>query len=569
MLSRLHIKNIALIDDISIELSDGLNILSGETGAGKSIIIDSLNFVLGERADKSLIRYGQESAEVEAVFEVGESVANEIFDYLGVTEHDDTVVIKRVMSFGGKNDIRINGSFATVQMLKTVSAKLCDIHGQHEHQSILNVSGHIDILDKFDLNTIQPIKAEVEKAYVSYTDCIKALGKFGSGEERFARIDLLKYQIDEINEANFEDDEEEKVSSIRKKLQNSEKIVENMTFASKILSENQDGFNAVSGIYSAINYLTSISKYDERLDSLTERMESAKIELQDVSDTLSDYIKELEYDPQYADWIEKRYEQIKFFKRKYGCATLSELNLRLESMQAELAGLTNSDDEIMRLERERDRLYSELFDAAKNLSEQRRAASRRLESEIMNELSELGMKGTTFNISFNEMPDRDDFIDSCNANGFDKVEFLISPNVGEPLKPLAKIVSGGEMSRFMLAVKHIIARIDEIGTLVFDEIDTGISGKIADVVSKKLYNISRLSQVIAVTHLPQLASFADLNILITKSVSDGRTHTTLERLDSDGKITEISRLAGGVGDKGMLHAKEMIAYADNYKGLYK
>ncbi|MGN1099533.1 MAG: DNA repair protein RecN, partial [Christensenellales bacterium] len=230
---------------------------------------------------------------------------------------------------------------------------------------------------------------------------------------------------------------------------------------------------------------------------------------------------------------------------------------------------TNSDEEILRLERERDRLYSELFDAAKNLSEQRRTASRRLESEIMNELSELGMKGTTFCISFNEMPDRDNFVDSCNANGFDKVEFLISPNVGEPLKPLAKIVSGGEMSRFMLAVKHIIARIDEIGTLVFDEIDTGISGKIADVVSKKLYNISRLSQVIAVTHLPQLASFADLNILITKSVSDGRTHTTLKRLDCDGKITEISRLAGGVGEKGMLHAKEMIVYADNYKGLHK
>ena len=558
MLKTLHIKNIALITDVTVELLDGLNILSGETGAGKSIVIDSLNFVLGERADKGLIRFGEDKAQVEAVFEnyLTPNVGA-FLDSQGI-EAEEVLILRRQMTVSGKNECRINGNLVTLSVLKGLTELLCDIHGQHEHQSLLKTDNHLLLLDAYGGDKIASQKAKVAKIYSELKAYEKQLSAFGADDDRERRLDILSYQIEEIEKANLSDPEEEdNLLAERKKFRNAEKITSGLEESRQIL----DGYeqrSVIADLNTAKQLLAQISDYDDEIKEIVGRIESAKIELRDVSDTLEQLLGSNAFDERRLEWIENRLSVIRQVKKKYG-ATISDVTEFYDKIKAEHDMLANSAELVEELKENIAMASSKLEAECEKLSELRKSFAKKFEKDIFGELKDLGMGNSTFKVDFKPT--------APASSGSDKVEFLISPNVGEPLKELAKIISGGEMSRFMLALKNITARLDDIGTMVFDEIDTGISGNIAQVVAEKLYNIAYDRQVIAVTHLPQLASMADTHYLIEKTVSGGKTSTNLKLLSGDDEIREIARLVGGneYSDYAALHATEMKKHALAYK----
>lgn len=559
MLCQLSIENIALIDKLNLELKNGLNILSGETGAGKSIIIDSLNFVLGERADKSLIRFGTDKATVEAVFEdyLTPSV-HAYLDDLGI-DVEDVLILRRRMTLDGKNECRINGRISTLSSLKGLTELLVDIHGQHEHQSLLKSANHIVLLDKLGEKQIATLKEEVATDYKNYTSLKKEFSRFGNADERERKLDILTFQIDEIEKADVKEGEEDELLAARKRIRNMEKIMSALEGAKNLL----DGYDAQSvsaSIKNASSLLNSISSYDEGIVPIADRLDSCKAEITDISETLSDMLQKLDFDSRSAEKIEERLEVVRTILRKYG-GNFESLRKFYEEAVKEADVLSHAQERVEVLEKEIKKASEKLLESAKKLSKQRGIVAEKFENDITKELCDLGMGGSTFKVDFQFASD----VDDISANGMDSVEFLISPNVGEPLKPLAKIISGGEMSRFMLAFKNILAGVDDIGTMVFDEIDTGISGNISQVVSEKMCNISRARQVIAVTHMPSLASMADNHYLISKSTENGKTYTHIDLLDDD--TNEVARLIGGndYSIYAVPHAKEMKANAQRYK----
>ena len=548
MIESLHIQNIALIENLTLNLEKGLNILSGETGAGKSIIIDSLNFVLGERADKTLIRNGAERAEVSAVFSsVSEDVEKSLED-LGITP-DDVLILKRAMT-KDKNECRINGAQVTLGMLKSIGEKLVDIHGQHEHQSLLKVSTHVHLLDAFGGEKIEKSKKKLQKTYNSYKELCNEFENIGDAATRERKLDVLNYQITELKEAELQEGEEEKLLNAAKD-------------ANQLLNGGSD-FSVVGAVNKAINLLNVAGAFDENLLKIAERLESAKIDVKDVADELESCLDDLSFDDYSLEKVEKRLEKVRQVVRKYG-GTVEAANEFLKNAEEEYDFLINADARATKLEKEIEKTRSELLSDAEELSALRRKYAVSFEDEINKQLKELGMPSAKFNVSFDENAGKT--ADDVTSNGFDKVEFLISANKGEPLKPLQKIISGGEMSRFMLALKNITARLDGIDTMVFDEIDTGISGYIAQVVAEKLYNISVSRQVIAVTHLPQLASMADNHYKIEKKETADKTITNVKKLDEEGELQEIARLIGGstYSEHALPHAVEMKKHADAYK----
>ena len=563
MLCQLSIENIALIDKLELELKNGLNILSGETGAGKSIIIDSLNFVLGERADKSLIRFGTDKASVEAVFEdyLTPSI-KDCLDDLGI-EAEDVLILRRKMSADGKNECRINGRISTLSALKSLTELLVDIHGQHEHQSLLKSTNHIKLLDKLGEKKIATVKGEVEKNFDDYTLLKKEFLRFGNADERERKLDILSFQIDEIEKADVKDGEEDELLSARKRIRNMEKIISALEGAKNFL-DGYDSQSVSASIKNANSLLNTISSYDENIVPIADRLDSCKVEITDISETLSDMLQKLDFDSRSAEQIEERLEVVRTILRKYG-GSYESLQKFYEEATKEAQTLSNATERVERLETEIKVAAEKLFASAKELSQERRKIADKFEKDITKELCDLGMGGSTFKVEI----DTTDDVDQISANGADSVEFLISPNVGEPLKPLAKIISGGEMSRFMLAFKNILAGVDDIGTMVFDEIDTGISGNISQVVSEKMCNISRARQVIAVTHMPSLASMADNHYLISKSTENGKTLTHVDLLKDD--TDEVARLIGGndYSIYAVPHAKEMKANAQRYKDSLK
>lgn len=559
MLCQLSIENIALIDKLNLELKNGLNILSGETGAGKSIIIDSLNFVLGERADKSLIRFGTDKATVEAVFEdyLTPSVQTYLDD-LGI-DVEDVLILRRRMTLDGKNECRINGRISTLSSLKGLTELLVDIHGQHEHQSLLKSANHIVLLDKLGEKQIATLKEEVATDYKNYTSLKKEFSRFGNADERERKLDILTFQIDEIEKADVKEGEEDELLAARKRIRNMEKIMSALEGAKNLL----DGYDAQSvsaSIKNASSLLNSISSYDEGIVPIADRLDSCKAEITDISETLSDMLQKLDFDSRSAERIEERLEIVRTILRKYG-GNFESLQKFYDEAEKEADVLSHAQERVEVLEKEIKKASEKLLESAKKLSKQRGIVAEKFENDITKELCDLGMGGSTFKVDFRFASD----VDDISANGMDSVEFLISPNVGEPLKPLAKIISGGEMSRFMLAFKNILAGVDDIGTMVFDEIDTGISGNISQVVSEKMCNISRARQVIAVTHMPSLASMADNHYLISKSTENGKTYTHIDLLDDD--TNEVARLIGGndYSIYAVPHAKEMKANAQRYK----
>ena len=556
MILQLHIKNIALIEDCTIEFGPKLNVLSGETGAGKSIIIDSMGFALGARADKSLIRHGATTATVEAVFDLSDasSVRQKLVE-MGF-EEDDTLILFRSMT-ETRSEVRINGRVATLSMLKDFGALLVDILGQHENQSLLNTSSHIELLDRYGESSISPLKMQCVDLYHHFKRIEKELEAFGDEVGRARRIDLLKYQIDEIKAADLVEGEEETLLADRERYRNAEKILTSVGTAVSAL-EGGDNFSIQSALSVALASLRQSTAHDMRLEELYERLDSLYVEAKDLTNELSDYVESFDFDGASADRIERRVDLIRAMKRKYG-ASVGDILSTLAELEQEYDSLSAADEKIKDLVAEKTLIYDKLIKSCASLSEKRRFFAEKLKKELEYELSQLGMGGSVFEIDFvsNE---------ACLSEiGYDRVEFLISPNPGEPVRSLSKIISGGEMSRFMLAMKVITSRIDGIGTLVFDEVDAGISGRIGEVVAEKLALVSDAKQVIAITHLPQVAAMSDDHYLIEKNSVDGVTRTSLRHLDESGVVGEVERLSAGAGTYGSLHARELRDFATKRK----
>lgn len=565
MLISLNINNIALIDECRLKLGNGLNIMSGETGAGKSIIIDALSFVLGCRADKSLIRFGEDKATVEAVFDINNTEVFSVMEELGIVP-DNTLIIKRAMT-DTRNEIRVNGEQFTIAMLKKITALLVDILGQHEHQSLLKASNHIILLDKFAGADALNLKNEVKILYNDYKKTLSEINELGNASERTMKLDILKYQIEEIEKAELKEGEEDELLIAREKYRNSEKIITSVVNSHNAMDSSE--ISVVTALSAAYLEINTVANYDEVLEEFSARLESAKIELKDIADSLKDYAESFEYDEHRANLVEQRVDTIKMLKRKYG-GSLEEVLASLELFKTQYDELSNAEEKLESLTKKLEDLTIALFNKAMALSKVRRTAAQKFENKISAELNDLAMKNTMFKINFSDIPEIENLETEISSDGFDKVDFLISPNAGEPLKPLAKIASGGEMSRIMLALQSILAELDGIETLVFDEIDTGISGHVAKVVAEKLNGLSKTKQIIAVTHLPQLASYADNHYLISKRVAGNKTITELDLLGDENQITEIVRLSGGAGSEiSRMHAKELLLNAkknkiDNY-----
>lgn len=566
MLAQLSVKNLALIDEINLEFDRGLNILTGETGAGKSIIIDAVNLALGERADREMIQTGKEFARVEALFYLeNPQTVEALLIELGIDpEPDNTLLLTREISLSGRNVCRINGRTVTLSNLRNISKYLVDVHGQHQHQSLLDVKHHMDLLDMLGGEEVQKTKSRVSELYRNWKkiqDQINDLAYIGKDGK--LRKDILEYQINEIESANLKIGEEEELLKQRAVLQNAEKITRILYDAYDSLYSGTGAYPSVSDLLGNVsNELSQISDLDPVLDSITKKLEDIIYQLEDVVMEIRNYKEQFEFDPHQLDEIEKRIELIKDLKRKYG-NTIEEIIDHGEKLKYELDRLQNSEEILEKLRKDEKKAFDSLLKECHFLHNQRCEVAKIFEDEIQKQLKELGMEKAVFKVSITKEEDK------ITPDGYDWVEFMISTNPGEPLKPLAKIVSGGEMSRIMLAFKTILAEVDEIPTLIFDEIDVGISGKIANVVGEKMVTISRSRQVICVTHLPQIAAMADNHYKIEKKYigSGEQTRTYVEKLDMDSRTKEIAMMIGGkdITPISLKHAQELLLAANNFK----
>lgn len=567
MLNRLVIKNVALIDCAEINFSDGLNVLSGETGSGKSVILESLNFVLGAKADKSLIRSGEKECWVVAEFNVENNAdIYSVFDELDF-EKEDILIISRKFTIEGKNVIKINGNTATVSMLKRFTSYLVDVHGQSEHFYLLKTSHQLDLLDKVGGNEISIVKEKVKTCYCEYKNIIAELNKLGGDEsQRAIRLDILDFQIKEIEAVEIKENEENELNEIKSKLLNQEKISNALTCIKNSVN-TEGGIGDILGNTEKI--VSGIAGLGEEYSELYDRIYSIRSEIEDIADTASGLIDNLDYGEYNLDYIENRLDVIKNIKKKYG-NDIQEINLFLENAKKEKDNLEHFNERAETLLREKGDVGKKLYSLYKSLSEKRKAVADEFGKNILSELEELNIDKAQFFVKFNVLPD----FNECNfdsGNGVDSVEFMFSANLGEPVKPLSEVISGGEMSRFMLAIKTQTAKHNNISTFVFDEIDAGISGKVAKTVAEKFAKISTENQVIAISHLPQISAMADNNLLIFKTENGIKTVTRIKKLDEADKIAEIIRLVGGSdsSESAKKHAEEIIDTAEKYKSSLK
>lgn len=558
MLQSLTIKNIALIDDLTIELGSGFNVLTGETGAGKSLIIDSLALLLGEKADKSLISYGKDFASVEAVFETDSDEVLSKLEEFGL-ERENTIVIFRKLSLDGKNECRVNGKSFTLSMLKMITSPLMDLHGQFQHQELLKEQVQLLTLDAFGSKEIAREKSEFRDLFYKLKQVKKQLSSFNfDSKDREKLLDMYGYQINEIEEAHFVSGEEEELKEFRVKVLNQEKIIDSLKRSGSYFGE--------TGLTYQIKRLErefeDVVKYLPEKQPILDRISSIKYDLEDIEDEIENAGESLYFDEYSAEENEKRLDLLSSLKKKYG-ASIDEINLYLEGIKKEYDKLLNSAEVMEKLEKERDELVNKLREKAQTLTDVRKKYAAVFTQKVKENLAELSMRSAKFEIEFNLLNE-----DNCDENGFDKIEFMFTANAGQPLKPLNKVASGGEMSRFMLAVKNVTADIVCVDTMIFDEIDTGISGDTANALAEKLAAIGKHHQVICVTHLAQVASFGTVHFFITKIVENGVTKTRLKHLDGNDRITEIARLIGGnISDFSLSHAKLMLENGEKFNHI--
>ena len=549
MLSQLFIKNIAVIESASIDFENGFNVFTGETGAGKSILIDAINAVLGGRTSRDLVRTGASKAFVSAVFsDISPKVKN-ILEELGYDSDEDDLLISREISSEGKNICKINARPATVSALKQLSCALIDVHGQHDSAILQNPELHIGYIDAYGNTSAELLSyAESYKAMKETERTIKKISMDDSDKE--ARIDLLKYQIGEIESAAIEEGEEEELLALSKRIKSSENIMELVSGTVAALDGDDGSEGALEELETVIKNAQQLGEYFPDFTGISEKFKSSYYELEEFANDVKNCADELDFDPNLQNRTEKRLDEIFRLKRKYG-GSVEAMFAYYNKAKNELDGIEFSEERLEKLNKEYAVLKKAAEEKAYVLTQKRLDAAKSFEHAVMNELSYLNMPNVRFSVNF----EHTDYFES----GCDNIEFYIATNAGEPLKPLAKIASGGELSRIMLSIKNVLADKDEVGTLIFDEVDTGISGAAAQKVGKKLKQVSKGRQIICVTHLAQVAAFADNHLLISKATENERTFTSVTSLDKEGRICELARIMGGeITDSLKNSAKELL-----------
>ena len=555
MLELLHIENIAIIEAADIEFAPGFNALTGETGAGKSIVIDSLSAVLGQRTSRELIRTGAEKAFVSAAFS---GMAPELTETLGIQpEADGTLLLQREIQTDGKNVCRVNGRPVTVGQLRALGARLLNIHGQHDGQQLLDEEQHIVYLDSF--SRVESLAITYAEKYKNFTDIRRQIGALQMDEaEKARRVDTLQYQIEELRRAKLTPGEEEELTARRGMLRNAEKFLDAVAGADYALNGDDSGGGALSALRQAQDALSGVRHLDDAFGQLYERLGEAYSEVYDIAATVEDKRGELDVSPGELDRVESRMDLLYRLKKKYG-ATVEDMLDYQARCEAELAQIEDAGDTLARLEQALSKAEKEARQAAQALSDARKAAAERLTAQILTELQQLDMGKIRFAVDFAEKP--------LDSDGMDTVRFLMSANVGEELRPIHKIASGGELARIMLAMKNVLSEQDHVGTMVFDEVDTGVSGRAAQKVAEKMARISRRKQVLCVTHLPQLAAMADTHFSVEKGERGGRTYTEVRRLDREQRRRELARLTGGshVSQTMLDGAEELLVQAEKFR----
>ena len=558
MLSLLHIENIALIEGADIQFDPGFNVLTGETGAGKSIVVDSISAVLGERTSRELIRTGAKSALVHAVF-TGQSQLDWFADN-GVPQGEE-LLLQREIQTDGRNACRVNGKLVTVTQLRELGRQLLNIHGQHDGQQLLDSTCHLGYLDRF--GHTQGLLEEFQQAYRSLAAVKKQIRALEMDEaERSRRVDTLTYQIKELERANLKPGEDEELDQRKQLLRSAGKLMDAVKAAEYALYGDEDSQGAAALIGQAEGEIRSVARYSQQMAALAETLNQLRCLADDAAEQLRDAGEELNFSPEELDELESRLDTLYRLKKKYG-ATVADMLDYLARCREELDQIQYADDTILKLEKQLEKLRKEARAKAEALSQGRKAAAQLLQRRVQEELSQLDMPKVRFQAEF--APKAGEW--AMDETGMDEVQFLMSANVGEALKPIQKVASGGELARIMLALKNVLAEDDGIGSLVFDEVDTGVSGRAAQKVAEKMAQVARHKQVLCVTHLPQIAAMADTHFCVEKGERSGRTYTQVNRLERQQRRQELARLMGGaaVTEAILGSAQELLDQADALK----
>lgn len=561
MLLQLSIKNFALIEEITLDLDEGFTILAGETGAGKSILIDAINYVLGSKFNKDLIRTGEEKTFVEAICSIEDNKSlKEILDFYDI-EYDDILIISRESFKNGKSVIRVNGKAIILSNLRKISEKLIDIHGQHSNQNLLNKDRHIEYLDSFGKINLENDFIKYKESFVEFKDIKDKILSLNKNESDEKLVDYIKYQIEEIDNVSLSAGEEEKLIDRYNILSNHEKIRISLARSYSYLDSSTGEYSVLDSLDFVVREISAIEKHSEKAKLIKERVNNTYYELQDLTKDIKSLLDESYYDENELDEINSRIYKIGLLKKKYG-SSIEEILKYRENLDKQYQEIINSEEIIKELKNKLIVIEKRLDKYSKNIHEKRVILGKAIEEKIEKELKYVGLGKCTFKISI-------EYDDSFNLKGKDKVQFMISTNLGEPIKPMEKIVSGGELSRIMLSLKSVFIDKDNTPTIIFDEIDTGISGRIAQCVAEKMYEISNKHQVLCITHLPQIASMSDNHYMVKKYIENEKTFTKIEKINEEKKIEEIAIMLGGVKltENTLTNAREIIELANKKKNI--
>ena len=555
MLVVLNIKNFALIQELSVEFGAGFNILSGETGAGKSILIDTIDYVLGGKFSKDLIRYGEDKTYVEAIFDIENDEIYTLLNDLNI-EADELLVVSRETTISGKSIIKVNGKTIVLSQLKKIREKLLDIHGQHQNQSLLSKGTHILYLDEYNSENISPLLEQFEIFKNRYSEIEDKINELKGNEDREKLLDYIKFQIEDIEKAKLKPGEEEDLREQYNILANAEKISSSLINSYNYLNNNSQGNSVLELLSKVISELSHSEMHLEKIKDKRVQVEEAYYLLEESTRDIRDIANEVYYDENELAAINERIYEISLYKKKYG-NSIDEILQFLEKLKNQYDEFINSEEIILKLKKELSVIEKEMKDIGLKLHEFRCMSAKDLEVRIKEELSYVGLEKAIINIDVN-------LSEEANSRGYDDVQFLISANPGEPLKPLEKVLSGGELSRIMLALKCVFVDKDKIPTLIFDEIDTGISGAIGKRVGEKMYQVSIKHQVLCITHLPQIAALSDNHYFVSKKVENGKTFTQIRMLNEEDKVCEIAKMIGGdnLSDVAIDNSREMVKLAD-------
>ncbi|MFX3674801.1 MAG: DNA repair protein RecN [Paenisporosarcina sp.] len=561
MLKELSIKNFAIIEEVSVSFNDGLTVLTGETGAGKSIIIDAVHLLAGGRGSQEFIRHGAKKAELEGLFYIQDET-HPVYTKLaevGIESDEEAIVLRRDINDHGKSVCRVNGKLVTIAILREIGGSLIDIHGQHESQELMDDRLHISLLDQYAGTPLLVQKEQYQELYLSYKNLKKELSAINENEQQIAqKIDLFQFQISEIDTVQLETDEEDRLLEERKKHQNFHKTFERLSAAYDAIHSESRGLDWIG---KAMSELEDVSSYDDQFKEFAEAISSSFYTLQDTSYQIKGLMDEMEFDDGRLNQIEDRLATIQSMKRKYGSSIQNILEYR-EKIGEELDDLINRDERVQLRQKDLLKMETDLLNIANSLTSLRKDTAVNLSESILTQLRELYMEKATFYVQFHP---NDDF----DKNGKDTLSFYMSTNVGEPAKPLSKIASGGELSRMMLALKSIFSKHQGITSIIFDEVDTGVSGRVAQAIAEKISSISTSSQVLCITHLPQVAAMADQQLLIAKNVFEERTTTTLTEVTGKQRVHELSRMMSGaeITSLTLEHANELLSIAEARKKI--